>query len=76
MASVPTVISLAQPFDAGAEIVVAVTAVVFVATLARGGFRSGTRLRRRVCAACGTEAYTLGRRPPRECKRVSRPVGL
>ena len=97
MAIDPTVISLTQPFGVGADIVVAVavSAVVFLATLTvglvatrrrrrsasacrwkRDGFRSETRLRRWVCAACGTDAYTLSRRPPRECKRAGRPVGL
>jgi len=42
----------------------------------RDGFRPETRLRRWACTACGVEAYTLGRRPPRVCKRASRPLGL
>jgi hypothetical protein len=42
----------------------------------RDGLRPETRLRRWACTACCVEAYTLGRRSPRECKRASRPLGL
>lgn len=33
-------------------------------------------LKRWICAECGVDAYTTGRRPPRECKRALRPPPL
>ena len=42
----------------------------------RDAFRPETRFRRWVCATCGVDAYTVTGRPPRECKRASRPSGL
>jgi hypothetical protein len=41
-----------------------------------GQWRAGTRFCRWQCATCGVEAYTMTKRPPRECKRTSRPGSL